>query len=133
MTKLDLKTFSKGFYSLVSCFEFSYDEIYLQLIFNSLKEKISQEIFVKGVNHILENTSKEDWNKAYGFKGRPALKDWIDAFVPKMQVVGKKVCEITGQLVSKWEYPADYQEFLNQQKGGKFDQGTIENKKNIQG
>lgn len=116
MNELDRTTFNKMLDTLAKFFEFSRDTSleYDTMVFDALQAKISEEMFIKTCKDILETTSKDEWNKAYGFKGRPALKDWIDAFVPKMQVVGRKKCKITGQLVDDYQYPENYKQFLNQ-------------------
>ena len=85
-------------------------------------------------NAILEDTSKETWNKAYGFKGRPAVKDWLDAFIPKIIEKSRhKECKITGAILVEhyFDYPDYYLEFLNQQKS-KFKKLEGESKNNNQ-
>jgi hypothetical protein len=86
-------------------------------------------------NGILKDTSKETWNKAYGFKGRPAVKDWLDAFIPSVVEKTRHVkCKITGAILVErfFDYPDDYLEFLNQQKGGEFKKLEGESKNNNQ-
>jgi len=117
MNSLDLKTFTTGFYKLVASFEFSFDKIYTQMIYDALKDKINDEIFIETCRNILKTTTKQEWNEAYGYKGRPALADWINAFVPKMIKTGNLVkCKITNQLVDEYKYPENYQRFLDSSK-----------------
>jgi hypothetical protein len=117
MNSLNLKTFTTGFYKLVASFEFSFDKIYTQMIYDALKDKINDEIFIDTCRNILKTTTKQEWNEAYGYKGRPALADWINAFVPKMQKTGNLVkCKITNQLVDEYKYPENYQRFLDSSK-----------------
>ena len=116
-------------------FEFEPNLEYQGMIFDSLKEKINNQMFMDSCNAILEDTSKETWNKAYGFKGRPAVKDWLDAFIPKIVEKSRhKECKITGAILVEhyFDYPDHYLEFLNQQKGGKFKELEGESKNNNQ-
>ena len=104
------------------------------MIFDSLKEKINDQMFMDSCNAILEDTSKETWNKAYGFKGRPAVKDWLDAFIPKIVEKSRyKKCKISGAILVEhyFDYPDNYLEFLNQQKS-KFKKLEGESKNNNQ-
>ena len=121
MNSLDLKTFTTGFYKLVASFEFSFDKIYTQMIYDALKDKINDEIFIETCRNILKTITKQEWNEAYGYKGRPALADWINAFVPKMIKTGNLVkCKITNQLVDEYKYPENYQKFLDSSKPKKL-------------
>lgn len=132
---LKIETFTQGFKKMQLSFEFEPNLEYQGMIFDSLKEKISDKMFIDSCNAILEDTSKETWNKAYGFKGRPAVKDWLDAFIPKVVEKTRYVkCKITGAILVEnyLDYPDDYLEFLNQQKGGEFKKLEGENKNNNQ-
>lgn len=132
---LKIETFTQGFKKMQLSFEFEPNLEYQGMIYDSLKEKINDKMFMDACNAILKDTSKETWNKAYGFKGRPAVKDWLDAFIPS--VVEKKryvKCKITGAILVErfFDYPDHYLEFLNQQKGGEFKKLEGENKNNNQ-
>ena len=120
---LKIETFSQGFKKMQLSFEFEPNLEYQGMIFDSLKEKINDKMFIDSCNAILKDTSKETWNKAYGFKGRPAVKDWLDAFIPNVIEKTRYVkCKITGAILVErfFDYHDDYIEFLNQQKGGEF-------------
>lgn len=127
---LTMKTFNEGFKRLQLCFEFSPDQDYQSMVYNALKDKLIDVRFIKSCNNILLGTSKEDWNNAYGFKGRPAIKDWLDAFVPKhIEKTRYKKCEITGanQVEHYLDFPDDYLQELKQIQESKI---GIENKVN---
>jgi hypothetical protein len=132
---LKIETFTQGFKKMQLSFEFEPNLEYQGMIFDSLKEKINDKMFIDSCNAILEDTSKETWNKAYGFKGRPAVKDWLDAFIPKIVEKSRyKECKITGAILVEhyFDYPDNYLEFLNQQKRGKFKELESESKNNNQ-
>jgi hypothetical protein len=131
---LKIETFTQGFKKMQLSFEFEPNLEYQGMIFDSLKEKINDQMFIDSCNAILEDTSKETWNKAYGFKGRPAVKDWLDAFIPKIIEKSRhKECKITGAILVEhyFDYPDHYLEFLNQQKS-KFKKLEGESKNNNQ-
>ena len=132
---LKIETFTQGFKKMQLSFEFEPNLEYQGMIFDSLKEKINDKMFIDSCNAILEDTSKETWNKAYGFKGRPAVKDWLDAFIPKVVEKSRYVkCKITGAILVErfFDYPEDYLDFLNQQKGGEFKKLEGESENNNQ-
>lgn len=132
---LNFKNFLSGFHLLKENFEFDNSDTYAKLIYDSLKEKINDKMFMDACNEILKDTSKETWNKAYGFKGRPAVKDWLDAFIPSVIEKTRYVkCKITGAILVErfFDYPDHYLEFLNQQKGGEFKKLEGESKNNNQ-
>ena len=132
---LKIETFTQGFKKMQLSFEFEPNLEYQGMIFDSLKEKINDKMFIDSCNAILKDTSKETWNKAYGFKGRPAVKDWLDAFIPKVVEKSRHVkCKITGAILVErfFDYPEDYLDFLNQQKGGEFKKLEGESKNNNQ-
>lgn len=132
---LKIETFTQGFKKMQLSFEFEPNLEYQGMIYDSLKEKINDKMFMDACNAILKDTSKETWNKAYGFKGRPAVKDWLDAFIPSVVEKTRYVkCKITGAILVErfFDYPDDYLEFLNQQKGGEFKKLEGENKNNNQ-
>lgn len=131
-----MKIFNAGFKKFQTIFEFQPDPEYQMMTFDALKEKVNDQMFIDSCNEILKQTSKDDWNKAYGFKGRPALKDWLNVFIPK--VIEKrryKICPITkaNLLEIYFDYPDHYLVFLNQQKQGKLEASEEQNKKHSQG
>lgn len=132
---LTIKIFNDGFKKIQTIFEFQPEPDYQKMIFDALKDKVNDQIFIDSCNEILKQTSKDDWNKAYGFKGRPALKDWLDAFIPKtIEKTRSKICSITGANLKEiyFDYPDYYLEFLNQKKQGKIEDSGGQNKKHNQ-
>ena len=92
-------------------FEFTVSDIYCQLVFDSLKDKITDRMFIETCKGILQATKKEEWNKAYGYKGRPAIADWLKVFVPEMQKKRiYKECPNTGATLVEigYDYPDWY-------------------------
>jgi len=78
--------------------------IYKSMVYRALKDKISDSDFEKAASAIVNQTSLEDWNKAYGYKGRPAVADWVNAIVPKSKMIEKTKyykCEVTGATLVK--------------------------------
>ena len=129
---LTIKIFNDGFKKIQTIFEFQPEPDYQKMIIDALKYKVNDQIFIDSCNEILKQTSKDDWNKAYGFKGRPALKDWLDAFIPKtIEKTKYKICPITGANLKEiyFDYPDYYLEFLNQQKQVKIEDSEGKNKK----
>ena len=132
---LTIKIFNDGFKKFQLVFEFQPDPEYQAMVYSFLKDKLTDKRFLDTCNNLLKETTKDDWNKAYGFKGRPAVKDWIDAFIPKAIEKTRYVkCKITGANLKEiyFDYPDDYLEFLNQHKGVKFEKLEGENKNNNQ-
>ena len=132
---LTIEIFTHGFKKMRLSFEFPPDIEYQMLIFDVLKNKINNQMFIDSIKSILKNTSKDSWNKTYGFKGRPAIKDWLDAFIPKaIEKTRYKKCPITGANLKEiyFEYPDYYLEFLNQQKQFKIEVSDGKNKKHNQ-
>lgn len=130
---LTIKIFNDGFKKFQLNFEFQPDPEYQAMIYGALKNKLTDKRYLDTCNAILEGTSKDDWNKAYGFKGRPALKDWLDAFIPKtIEKTRFKICPITGANLKElyFDYPDDYLAELNQNKQGKLEAGNSLNKNN---
>ena len=106
--------FSKGLLMLKANFEFDNNEIYMELVYENIKEKCGPKRFMACINNLLLNKSKEDWNKAYGFKGRMAVKDWLDIVIPAKIIIGS-YCEYKGFGIYScrvpnpiFDYPADY-------------------------
>lgn len=81
---LNEKTFKENLNLLSENFNFQVTEVYMRLIFNGLKEKISDQRMKEVTEGIVESINLREWNSAYGYGGKPALADWIDVFVPKL-------------------------------------------------
>ena len=132
-TMLNLNIFLKGFYMFIENFEFNNSELYTEMVYGALKDKLTDKRFLDTCNNLLKETTKDDWNKAYGFKGRPAVKDWVDAFIPKAIEKSRYVkCKITGVNLKEiyFDYPDDYLEELNQNRSVKLEAGDSLNKNN---
>jgi len=110
------KNFLINFHILKENFEFTISDIYCKLVFDSLESKINDKMFIDGCNNILKNTTKEEWNKAYGYKGRPAIADWLNTFMPAME--RKRISKTepsTGATLTEivYDYPDWYLEIIN--------------------
>jgi len=55
---------------------------YKTLIYNSLKTEITDQDFKERARNIMQQTTNKDWNDAYGYGGKPSVKDWIEAYAP---------------------------------------------------
>ena len=140
---LNYAIFTKGFLTLKANFEFDYNEIYMELVYENIKEKCGPKRFIACINNLLLNKSKEDWNKAYGFKGRMAVKDWLDIVIPAKIIIRYEVEKYNGNLhkMPIFEYPADYlaelknhpdRSELNSEKKQLEGQQATQNQNNIQ-
>lgn len=127
-TILTFEEFLKGIHLIKEIFEFDSSEIYIDTIYNALKDKLTDKMFLDGCIGILNGTTKDEWNKAYGFKGRPAPKDWLDAFLAPYKVKKTKYCTISGR---NFETEVFLDEYLEQIKP-KPAKILIENEKNRQ-
>ena len=130
---LTIKIFNDGFKKFQLNFEFQPDPEYQAMIYGALKNKLTDKRYLDTCNAILEGTSKQDWNEAYGFKGRPAIADWLDVFIPKPVEKTRYVkCPLTGANLKEiyFDYPDDYLAELNQNKQGKLEAGDSLNKNN---
>ena len=114
------------------------------MIYETLADKLTNEMFQKHTYFIITNTTTKEWNDAYGYQGCPAIADWLKSFLPKKIEKSKyEICKITGaRLVSHYlDYPDDYlQEIkkqheslrLNSEKKQLEGQQATGNQKNIQ-
>lgn len=130
---LTIKIFNDGFKKFQLNFEFQPDPEYQAMIYGALKNKLTDKRYLDTCNAILEGTSKQDWNEAYGFKGRPAIADWLDVFIPKPVEKTRYVkCPLTGAKLKElyFDYSDDYLAELNQNKQGKLEAGDSLNKNN---
>ena len=142
--------FLQGLMMLQANFEFEDNKIYMKLVYDNIKEKCGPKRFMACIDNLLLNKSKEDWNKAYGFKGRMAVKDWLDIVIPAKIVIGyycdykKGIYRVyNGNLhnMAIFEYPADYlaelknhpdRSELNSEKKQLEGQQATQNKNNMQ-
>ena len=108
---LNQELFLSGVKKLQRSFEFVECKEYYFDVFDSLKDKITDRMFIETCKGILQATIKEEWNKAYGYKGRPAIADWLKVFVPKMEKKRiYKECPNTGATLVDigYDYPDWY-------------------------
>ena len=77
---LTFKDFLEGFEVLTTRFEFRTDVFYTQLVYNTLRPRISLETFNKALSNLIKQ-NKEDWQQRYNCKYRLDLADWIIAFI----------------------------------------------------
>ena len=141
---LNYAIFTKGFLTLKANFEFDYNEINMELVYDNIKEKCGPKRFMACINDLLLNKSKEDWNKTYGFKGRMAVKDWLDIVIPAKVVKECSIKAVGSDFTIKQtylDYPDDYlaelknhpdRSELNSEKKQLEGQQATQNKKNIQ-
>jgi hypothetical protein len=79
---LSNETFVKQFLLMSENFGFAFTTEYQLMIYAGLKNLVNDQEFVKISHSIIKDTKLTDWNAAYGFKGKPALADWIEAYAP---------------------------------------------------
>lgn len=80
---LNYKLFQEKFELIELNFAFKYPSKLLVLVYEKLKD-LSEEEFIKGFDRVMQITS-EEWNKKYGFSGRPSLSSWLEFFKGKKQ------------------------------------------------
>ncbi|MHC4718656.1 MAG: hypothetical protein ACYS5V_16935, partial [Planctomycetota bacterium] len=91
---LDYKIFQEQFELIELNFNFEYPSKLMVLVYEKLKH-LDKEQFSKGVSKIMQITA-EEWNKKYGFGGKPALSDWLGFFEQKEQSPEKQaIIEVT--------------------------------------
>jgi len=101
---LNPKIFIKTLAIFSEIYGFEYSESYSDVVYESLKNVISDSDFKYISNAILKETKLEDWNKAYGYGKKPAPADWLEVFVPKQQWIEKEehyIEPITGAICVK--------------------------------
>lgn len=81
------KFFKQQIALLSENFNFQITPEYLKLIFGSIKNITSNEIFAQKAQSLIFNKKVSDWNKDYGFNGKPAVADFIDIFCVKRQEI----------------------------------------------
>lgn len=140
---LNHTTFLQGLMMLQANFEFEENKIYMKLVYENIKEKCGPKRFMACIDNLLLNKSKEDWNKAYGFKGRMAVKDWLDIVIPAKIIIGYREYKEFGTFRRSpiFEYPDDYlaelknhpdRSELNSEKKQLEGQQATQNKNNMQ-
>ena len=74
-------------------------KIYKRMVYDALKSEVSDQDFKERAGNIMQQTTSKDWNEAYGYGGKPPLKDWIDVFIPPEKWIEQEQnykCSITG-------------------------------------
>jgi len=98
---LNQELFFSGVKKLQRNFEFVECKEYYFDIFIVLEDKINDKMFIDGCNNILKKTTKEEWSKAYGYKGRPAIGDWLNIF---MEEITKNSIENNKMILKNEEF-----------------------------
>jgi len=96
---LDNEIFTKRFLLLSENFGFEASPEYQLAVFAALKDQITTDQFLEGTTWQILNVKGEEWNKAYGYRGKPTIADWIDALVPPEEWIEQEQnykCSITG-------------------------------------
>lgn len=99
---LDYKIFQKQFELIELNFNFEYPSKLIVLVYEQLKH-LDKEQFSKGVSKIMQITA-EEWNKKYGFGGRPAISDWVAFFVGKKQSPEKQALIEVARILDYAKY-----------------------------
>jgi len=82
---LSEKVFKEQIAILSENFNFKFTPEYLKLVFGAIKHQTNDKILIGKIRGVLMNMKISDWNKDFGFGGRPAIADFIAMFcvVPK--------------------------------------------------
>lgn len=80
--------------------------IYARMIYEALKDKISDQRMSEDTLRLCKECSAEEWNKLYGFRGKPPLADWLNYFVPKImrKVDEYYTCPISGATLVRHRF-----------------------------
>lgn len=105
---LSEQIFKESLAYLCQNFNFQVSPEYIKIVYNSLKEKVSDTRMEKVTKNIIEKTTQVEWNKDFGFGGRPAVADWIDAYeIKSIKKTEYYKCSITGATLARevWALP----------------------------
>lgn len=62
-------------------FGFEICDIIMKMTYSYLEQAgINNKVFEKGMLELVTSTTQEEWNKKYGYGGKPALADWLKIF-----------------------------------------------------
>ena len=76
---------------LAENFNFQYKTSYLIILMKTLENQGIDAIdFTQVITKLITNTTKPEWDKKYGFNGKPAIADWLE-------MVGKKGKTLTDE------------------------------------
>ena len=85
---MDIQIFKKSLSILEKNYNFKYSPELLTPLIIALKENgISVNDFSKLVQGLLLKVTQEEWNRKYGFKGYPAIANWLDMLGVKRERV----------------------------------------------
>ena len=87
---LSEKLFKQQLALLAENFNFQPGPEYIKLIYGAIKDKTADEILMKRVGNILLRKKLADWNKDFGFGGKPAVADFIEMFCVKREKISCK-------------------------------------------
>ena len=87
---LSEKLFKQQLALLAENFNFQPGPEYIKLIYGAIKDKTADEILMKRAGNILLRKKLSDWNKDFGFGGKPAVADFIEMFCVKREEVSCK-------------------------------------------
>lgn len=99
MTMLNNKTFTERFLLLSENFGFEASPQYQAMVFTALKDQITTDQFLEGTTWQILNVKAEEWNKVYGYRGKPPIADWVSALIPPEKWIEQEQnykCSITG-------------------------------------
>ena len=80
-------------------------KLYQKMIYDGLKNEISDENMKSATQYILINVNNKQWEEAYQWNDRrPTLADWINAYKPKPEYrQAPYKCPITGATLWRKE------------------------------
>lgn len=78
---MDRKSFAEMIYLLAENFNFEVSDMWLEMIYD-VTNRFTDEEIIYARNKIVSVT-QEEWNKKYGYGGKPAIADWVNFFNSK--------------------------------------------------
>lgn len=86
-------------------FNVEFDSKYLKFIYQSTRDKFDDDDVNYGFKELFKKTSDE-WNRIYGYGGRPSLADWIGFFrikkdAEKQRIENERLRKIRIQIIKK--------------------------------
>jgi len=105
---LNEKIFKQNIAILSENFNFQPTSEWMKLIFRSINDKTSDQIFKHRIGEILFTKKSSEWNKDFGFGGKPALADCLEMFcVKRKEVACKQYVEFGNYRSTRLESYAD--------------------------
>lgn len=99
--------FTQQFRLLAENFNFNFSVEYQLAVFEAIKS-ITNERMIETTKGVMLSTTMKDWNEAYGFKGKPAVADWIEVFLPKIRKKITKFDEGSAYGYDAYELVTDF-------------------------